>query len=290
MRQICWVLVVISIATTTQLSLELLGASMKKFLLSTAAVLGIVGTASAAELPVRAPIVAPVPLFSWTGCYIGGHVGYGKGQTSHNFQFDDVTTEFNTAEQFFTNNFENAGAVGGVQGGCQYQVGRFVFGVEGDWSGASLNKSYSFFDPTDFDTASFRTKINSLASVRGRFGIAEDRALLYVTMGGAWANWKYNYFLNDTDIGSSAASYSFTDSGIVVGAGAQYALTDWFILRAEYLHYMFGTDHLLVPSIAGVGGGTGPGFNDHVTLKDVDVIRVGADWKFNFWGWGAPVY
>ena len=24
----------------------------------------------------------------------------------------------------------------------------------------------------------------------------------------------------------------------------------------------------------------GPGFNDHVTLKTVDVFRVGADWKF----------
>ena len=48
---------------------------MKKVLLATAAVLGFVGAASAADLrplPAR-PVV--VPVFNWTSCYIGGYVG-----------------------------------------------------------------------------------------------------------------------------------------------------------------------------------------------------------------------
>jgi outer membrane immunogenic protein len=256
---------------------------MKKLLLTSAAVLGIVGTASAADMPIKAPVVVPVPLFSWTGCYIGGHVGYGKGQTSQNFQFDDVTNNFNTAEYYFTNNFNNRGGVYGLQGGCNYQAGRFVFGLEGDYSWADLNSSYAF--AANNDSASFHSKIDNLSSIRGRFGLAEDRALLYVTMGWAWAKFKYSYALADQDTGNAAAAYSTTADGIVLGAGVNYALTDWLILRAEYLHYALNKDIFLVPSfLTNAAFDTGPGFNDHVTVKNIDVIRVGADWKFNWWG------
>jgi outer membrane immunogenic protein len=34
--------------------------------------------ASAADLPRKAPAYTPV--FSWTGCYIGGNIGYGWGR------------------------------------------------------------------------------------------------------------------------------------------------------------------------------------------------------------------
>ena len=263
---------------------------MKRILLASVAALGIAGTASAADLAVRAPIAAPVYLFSWTGCYIGGHVGYGKGQSSQNFQFDDVNNTFVGNEYYFTNNFENKGGVYGLQGGCNYQVARFVFGLEGDYSWANLHKSYSFTDPPAADSASFSSKVDSLASIRGRFGIAEDRVFLYATMGWGWAKFKYSYALLDTDTAAdggviqrfAAGSFSSNADGIVLGAGVNYALTDWLILRAEYLHYAFGKDFLLAPSFP--FSDTGPGLNDHVTLKDVDVIRVGADWKFNFWG------
>ena len=40
-------------------------------------VLGMIGAASAADLIVKAPVVAPVPVFSWTGVYIG--IGGGSG-------------------------------------------------------------------------------------------------------------------------------------------------------------------------------------------------------------------
>jgi outer membrane immunogenic protein len=271
-----------------------MGASMKKFMLSSAAVLGIVGTASAAELPVRAPIVAPVPLFSWTGCYIGGHVGYGKGQTSQNVSFDDVGTggEFHPAT-----NFDNTGVVGGVQGGCNYQWGMFVTGLEGDWSSADLKKNFNFVDPTDngntaTDSFTSHSNINSLASIRGRFGIAADRFLVYTTMGWAWAKFNYSFAFHDHNDGDSVGSFSTTADGVVLGAGVNYALTDWLILRAEYLHYAVGKDISLTSSRLLFPPGDplrnlGPNFGDRAGITNVDVIRVGADWKFNWWG--APV-
>ena len=42
------------------------------FTLATACIASI---ASAADLPVKAPVPAPAPVYSWTGFYIGGHVG-----------------------------------------------------------------------------------------------------------------------------------------------------------------------------------------------------------------------
>ena len=165
---------------------------MKRFLLASAVVLGIAGTASAADLRVRAPVAPlPVPLFSWTGCYIGGHVGYGKGQTNDRVTFDDVNVA-TPPEYHFANIFNNKGGVYGIQGGCNYQAGMFVAGLEGDYSWSDLNASSSFIDPAEdapnVDAAAFNSRIRNLASVRGRFGIAADRALVYATMGWAWAD------------------------------------------------------------------------------------------------------
>jgi opacity protein-like surface antigen len=50
---------------------------MRKLLLGTAAAVGLVGPAVAADMAVLATKAPPVaPLFGWTGCYVGGHTGY----------------------------------------------------------------------------------------------------------------------------------------------------------------------------------------------------------------------
>jgi outer membrane immunogenic protein len=243
------------------------------------------GSAFAADLAVKAPYYkAPppiVPSFSWTGCFVGAHGGYAKAQTSHNVQFDDATAF--PPEFLFTDNFSPAGGVVGLQAGCNYQTGRFVLGIEGDYTWLNVKENRTFTEPGGADTASFETKLKSMATIRGRVGIAEDRALLYVTAGAAWARFNYSFNLFDSDEGTNAASLSFSPNGIVVGAGAEYAVTDWLILRAEYLHYAFGNDYSLPRS---ANTSIGPGLNDHVTFKTVDVIRVGASWKF---GWLGPV-
>src|SRR4051794_41546345 len=52
---------------------------MKKLLLSSVALLGFTAGAMAADLPRRAapPVFAPVPVFTWTGFYVGLNAGYG---------------------------------------------------------------------------------------------------------------------------------------------------------------------------------------------------------------------
>ncbi|MFL5323318.1 MAG: porin family protein, partial [Microvirga sp.] len=58
---------------------------MKKFLLSSVALLGFTAGAMAADLPRRAPpVFVPVPVFTWTGFYVGVNAGYGWSTNDNN--------------------------------------------------------------------------------------------------------------------------------------------------------------------------------------------------------------
>jgi outer membrane immunogenic protein len=93
--------------------------------------------AMAADLPapaVPAPVYRPppvaVPLFTWTGCYVGGNVGGLWARSDWN---DDVFGDFGTGTA--------SGAVGGVQVGCNYQTGAWVFGIQGDYDWTRANNN-----------------------------------------------------------------------------------------------------------------------------------------------------
>jgi outer membrane immunogenic protein len=198
---------------------------MKKMLLAGAALLTLVsGSAMAADMkpaPVytKAPMMAPV--FSWTGCYIGGNVGglWAKKDWS----------DAGLAESSQDVNSWLAGA----QVGCNYQVSTWVFGIQGDydWTNASASAADQLFA-----SATDHTTIKSLASVTGRVGYAWDRFLGYVKGGGAWE--KDNY---DITGGGIAATASETRTGWTIGVGGEYAFTDWLTGFAEYNYYDFGT-------------------------------------------------
>jgi outer membrane immunogenic protein len=55
---------------------------MKKLLAGIALAALVAGRAMAADMAVKAPPPAPppVPIFNWSGFYIGGHIGWG-GET-----------------------------------------------------------------------------------------------------------------------------------------------------------------------------------------------------------------
>jgi hypothetical protein len=84
----------------------------------------IVGAARAGDLPVPMPVKAPVPVaapWSWTGFYIGAHIG-GALETS---SFSDP---FGPAP--FGDNVRSPAFIGGGQIGGNYQIGRVVLGAE----------------------------------------------------------------------------------------------------------------------------------------------------------------
>ena len=97
----------------------------------------------AADLP--AP-VAPGPavyasptafrtIANWGGFYVGGNVGVGAARDHSDFSAGGTT--FATADTSLW------GALGGVQGGFDWQSGAFVAGVEGDFDWTNLKGSIS---------------------------------------------------------------------------------------------------------------------------------------------------
>ncbi|WP_114186610.1 outer membrane protein, partial [Microvirga aerophila] len=122
---------------------------MKKILLASVALFGFAGAAAAADLPVRAappaPMIAAVPVFTWTGFYVGVNAGYGWQNNDNNSSIFVPAGTFVTAPAAsgtitFADD-EGEGFVGGGQIGYNYQMGSFVFGVEADLQWADLGGS-----------------------------------------------------------------------------------------------------------------------------------------------------
>ena len=242
---------------------------MKKLLLASAAMLALFGgTASAADLAVKAPAYRappPVYVFSWTGCYIGGNVGgvwIRKDET--------LVTPFGTATAGSAFGSHDADSViGGVQGGCNYQVGGWVFGIQGDYSWTDASGSHV---NTRFPTWTDSSKTKSLASVTGRVGYAWDRLLGYVKGGGAWERDEYTITAP-----FGIASTSETRSGWTVGVGLEYAFTNWLTGFVEYDYYDFGTRTNNFVTPAGTPFG--------IDVKETkNLLKVGLNWKFGGFG------
>jgi len=115
--------------------------------------------------------------------------------------------------------------------------------------------------------------IDWMASIRGRLGYAADRWLIYFTGGGAWAD--VNYRTDFTGFGFNPLSANKTLSGWVVGGGVEYAVTNNWTVRAEYLYYDFGDERLVNLSPVIIGASS-------ITTFDtkVNVVRAGVNYKF----------
>jgi len=148
---------------------------VRKILLATATLIALANPAICADM--RAPLYkAPplAPVWSWTGCYVGGHAG---GLWAR--QKDWIVRTPGGA--FFGQSLgghEADGWLGGAQAGCDYQfAGGFLIGVQGDYAWADAEGSH---DSTREIGVAYHSKVKSLASVTGRVGYAWERFLGYI--------------------------------------------------------------------------------------------------------------
>ena len=170
--------------------------------------------------------------YSWTGCYVGGNVG---GVWVNKEWFSQLPGDPSFGQSFGSHDANSW--LGGVQAGCNYQVGNWVFGIQGDydWTNAS-GSNVNALNPGLTDSS----KIKSLSSVTGRIGYAWDRFLGYVKGGGAWERDNYTV-VGDPGGGPIIAIGSETRSGWTVGIGGEYAFTNNLTGFVEYDWYGFGT-------------------------------------------------
>ena len=251
---------------------------MKKLLLSGAAFAALaIGPAVAADLSVppmyKAP--PPPPMFSWTGCYIGGHIGGGYAWTENTNTVNTTAFgDFGPGQGFSQ---PSSGFVGGGQLGCNYQIARLVIGIEGTYSGADIKQDY--LSPFGGRDDRFTNKIDGIATVVGRFGWAFDNWLFYSKVGWAGAHAKLSVVDNVANPATGAGSDSHWHNGITFGSGVEYAFTPNWIAGFETNYYRFESKSYEV------GGGAGL-YTFNSRPRDVYTFLGRLSYKF---GWGNPV-
>ena len=221
---------------------------MKRVFFALVSLAALTGTAAAADLPPRmapapyykAPVA--VPVYNWTGFYIGINGGGGFGHSQW-----DSTGSFNTS----------GGLVGGTVG-YNYQFGQAVVGLEGDIDWADINGTTNAACPLGCKTSD-----HWLSTVRGRLGYAADRFMPFVTGGAAFG-----------DIRASTPGFAGannTNAGWTVGAGLEFAIAGNWTAKAEYLYVDLGKFNC--------GISCGALVTDNVSFT-TNIVRAGVNYRF----------
>jgi outer membrane immunogenic protein len=221
---------------------------MKRIGLAGVSLLALATIAAAADLPRRSfPGQAPayIPIYNWTGFYIGINGGGAWGNST----WDSIGS------------FDVAGFLVGGTAGYNWQAGQFVFGLEGDYAWTNIDGSTGAACPTGCQTSN-----GWLATVRGRIGYAFDRFLPYVTGGLAIGDIKTSQpgFVGGHD----------TNVGFSVGGGLEFAISmagNWTV-KAEYLYVDLGKFNC--------GLGCGNGLNPDNVSFSTHLVRGGVNFRF----------
>lgn len=230
--------------------------------------LGIVGLAAllaapamAADLGARPAVkaVAPPPVFSWTGCYLGVHAGAGRQSSS------DASD----------GGYGSVGAVGGAQVGCNLQWRQFVIGVEGEYWASGLRDRFLEADPFNFFETSSRNRWDAAISLRS--GFAFERAFIYGKLGVVWGEFDYTEDFNFVGGSGYSSRGNATFTGVLIGAGFEYALTDNWTTKFEYNYLDFG-DKVVDFTCSGAGCFTNTSSETRKEVKQI--AKVGVNYKF----------
>jgi outer membrane immunogenic protein len=249
----------------------------------------LAGPAVAADLPLKAAVPI-VPPFSWTGCYLGGHIGgarASKAMTDPVALVQDTLSGAPITTGITTVTTTPTGVVIGGEIGCDYQfAGNVVIGIEGTASGTTMRGSALVGLPATGELALVQSTNDFLASVTGRIGYAFDTVLLYGRGGFAVAGDKYEVsgvdFAATTILpGPGPFHFQGVDNryGWVVGAGVDWAFTRHWSMNVEYDYYRFGSGGILMTDQFTAATGIVD------VRQNVQVIKVGFNFHINGTGW-----
>jgi outer membrane autotransporter protein len=201
---------------------------------------------------VRSPLVAKAPIYkaptvpaayNWAGFYIGAYLGASWGFADLTFLDDGAT-----AHPRF------AGFLGGGEIGYNYQVDKWVFGLEGDFAWTNAHGARSC--PIGF-FANCEINMNWLSTVTGRIGYAYwDRLLIYVKGGAAIAADRAVAACTPNSpstillvVGCPASSDSKTKVGWTAGLGSEFGLTRNVSVKSEIVYFDLGSDRYTTAGI-----------------------------------------
>ena len=176
------------------------------------------------------------------------------------------------------------GFIGGGQIGFNWQMNNFVLGIEADASyiGGSASRNLTNFtviNPADVFTTT--TENRFFGTLRPRVGLAVDRALFYVTGGLAVTSTRFtDSFGSFGNTVVATVSSNTTRVGWTVGGGMEYAFTNNWSVKGEYLYADIGDFTQSIPSCTGLFI-CAVGSDISVTHRYTENIgRLGLNYKF----------
>ena len=254
---------------------------MKKILLTAAALATFVAApAMAADLRApayKAPPLPPVPVYSWTGCYVGAGGGYGMWN-------QDITTNWERTSQETTAG--GRGWFGTVQVGCDYQFSsNWVIGAFGDWDFGDIRGNAGLPDTNLFGHE--RQKWSWAAGARLGYVVIPN-LLAYVSGGFTEAHFNAFALLRESDGASSGLVIpAHTYNGWFLGTGYEYGLSllPGLFWKTEYRYSQFSGADLAFVCDAGPQEKCIVGPQSIHARKFEQTIRSELVWRFN---WGGP--
>jgi outer membrane immunogenic protein len=266
-----------------------------------AVALAAMGSAQAADLPVRAPVLkaAPAdPYDPWAGGYFGGNVGYSWGgwRSSNPVPGNTLAAvgfgNFGPGLQSRANP-DVDGWVAGLQAGWNWHVQpSWVLGLEGDfqWTGqrASNNGNATLLTIPFRDgtltgavTSTNAWKLDWLSTVRARAGyLFAPQWLVYGTGGVAFGRAQYSNTAVSTLTftgtgaftltGTAANSETKTQTGWTAGGGIENQIARHWSAKLEYIYVDLGSHRFLSTTTAVTD----------VKLRD-NIVRVGLNYQFH---------
>jgi opacity protein-like surface antigen len=203
---------------------------------------------------------AQTGVYDWTGFYVGGHSGW-----QHATQSGGSQEILYTDKQSF-----NAG-LSGLQFGYNYQIDRFIFGLEASGTLPWKGSSSEFCDSTNLLLCRTRQEWSSLFLARFGYAMGDGRLMPYVVSGLALARLRVDYDALGTPYGTAS-----TTPGAVFGAGLQYALGNGWSAGIEYLFTSYANQDFSSVAHTGFPGD----FADDQNRFTTQTLRFAMNYKF----------
>jgi len=228
----------------------------------------LTNSAMAADMPVKAlPAPPPAPVYLWTGCYIGGNLGW--AEVSAHFE-DHFTGEDD-------GRLSKSGFAGGGQIGCDYQfAANWVFGIQGMIDGADISRSR---ESILFPEFTFHSDVRWFGTITARLGYLITPSFLFYAKGG-WGTVKQRFAVTDTFDGTLFKSVNTNSGGGDVGVGFEYMFAPNWTFWVEWDHIFL--NHRSIDFV----GATDTRFTDNIH-RDFDKVLFGINWRFG--GYSPPV-
>lgn len=234
--------------------------------------------ADLAPKPVEPIPPEETPAFTWTGFYAGLNAGYGRGNLDTDLRAIPTATAnalsraigFSLAGGSGRVKDTANGFIGGGQVGYNYQFDpHWVVGAETDLQYAGIDSTVRVLGDDDIPIA-VKTQVDWYGTARLRAGYAFDNFLIYGTGGLAYGHVKSRVSVSDVTLSGSDTRFGWT-----LGAGAEYALTPHWTVRAEYLYVDLGKANT-------IDAASGDGLARVIAKADVSLqtVRAGVNYKF----------